>query len=144
MLHHSLTRDSQTVSWGAIRRYHTDPAGPYRMRDIGYHFGVELIDDVSEVLVGRLLTMDGAHCREAEMNRRAIGICLVGAFDVAAPPDGQWTRARDLVLWLCRLHDLPAEAIVGHRQYAPYKSCPGLAFNLDSFRAAVGALLRAA
>lgn len=41
IIHHSATNDGRTVSWEAIRWYHTRTNG---WHDIGYHFGVELLD----------------------------------------------------------------------------------------------------
>lgn len=34
IIHHSLTKDSETVSWNAIRRFHVNENG---WRAIGYH-----------------------------------------------------------------------------------------------------------
>jgi len=45
--HHSLTKDSGSVSWGAIRKWHMGLIGGednyytnHPMIDIGYHFGL--------------------------------------------------------------------------------------------------------
>ena len=144
VLHHSLTADSDTVSWGAIRRYHTDPNGAYKMTDIGYHWGVELVNGYYEILVGRTLTEAGAHCKEGNMNRRGIGVCLIGNFDAVPPPTTQVERAVRLVSWLMAEFRIPRERIIGHRdagllagadwRKGEYKSCPGAQFDLDYFR----------
>jgi len=136
MLHHSLTEDGSTVSWQAIRRWHKGlhPDSPYRskpMIDIGYHFGIELINDEYEILVGRDLGQAGAHC--VGMNHKAIGICFVGNFDLAPVPDGQWEKGLQLVSGLVKSLDIPLVNIVGHRDYAP-KGCPGKMFSLEKFR----------
>ena len=144
VLHHSLTADSRTVSWGAIRRYHMDPAGPYQMKDVGYHFGIELVNDYYEILIGRTLTEPGAHCKEANMNRRGIGICLIGNFDLAPPPEKQVERAVRVVTWLMGEFRIPRERVIGHRdsgllvgsdwQKGQYKTCPGRMLSMDHFR----------
>lgn len=134
MIHHSLTKDSGTVSWGAIRKYHTDPNGPYRMKDIGYHYGIELIGEHYEVLQGRTLAEIGAHCYQVGMNSRAIGICLVGNFDVEVPSEGLLYQTARLVKMLIETFKIPIENVVAHRDYAA-KSCPGKLFDMEKFRA---------
>jgi hypothetical protein len=153
MLHHSLTKDGQTVSWQAIRRYHMSWRidgvivtkaeydrrlaikdgkrfeSPYRA--IGYHYGIELINDHYEILVGRELDQEGAHC--VGMNTRAIGICFVGNFDEATPPPDQWKAGVRFVRSLCRNLLIPMVAVVAHRDYAQ-KSCPGKLFDIGLFR----------
>ena len=128
ILHHSLTKDGQTVSWQAIRRYHMQEKG---WRDIGYHFGIELINDHHEILVGRDLDQDGAHC--VGMNDRAIGICFVGNFDLAPPPADHWAAGVLFVRSLCRILMIPITNVVAHRDFAP-KSCPGKLFDMELFR----------
>lgn len=137
VLHHSLTEDGKTVSWSAIRQYHVKTNG---WRDIGYHFGIEDINGTLEILFGRLPNEDGAHCQDAGMNRKGIGICLVGNFDAQVPTTELWSKARGLVLYLMDAYKIPAENVIGHREaqaslpLSKRKSCPGKLFNMDRFR----------
>lgn len=131
VIHHSLTKDSETVSWGAIRRYHTKELG---WRAIGYHFGIELARDQQETFLGRFPGERGAHCPQDGMNRVSLGICLVGNFDEAEPPAEQWQRALELVRWLMDEYDIPRANVTGHTEHNPYKSCPGKKFDLEKFR----------
>jgi hypothetical protein len=135
MLHHSLTKDGETVSWQAIRRYHVQDM---EWKDIGYHFGLELINSDYEILVGRPIDAEGAHCWQQGMNQKALGICFVGNFDIDSVPDEQWAKGVTLVRSLTRLLDIPISFVIGHRDYAP-KSCPGKLFDLEKFRKDVAA-----
>ena len=133
ILHHSLTKDSETVSWQAIRKYHiTHPK--YLWRDIGYHFGIELINDRHEILVGRMMNDSGAHCRENGMNRQSFGICFIGNFDLEKPPREMWFMGLDIVRTLMSMFSIPRSNVRGHRHFASHKTCPGTFFNTTNFR----------
>lgn len=132
ILHHSLTADGQTVSWGAIRKYHKETNG---WKDIGYHFGIERVNDDYEIFMGRYMNEQGAHTQG--QNHDSLGICLVGNFDLAAPPDAQWRVGLRLVRSLCELCRIPHSEVHGHREYAP-KSCPGRLFDMAKFRRELG------
>ena len=139
ILHHSATKDSGTVSWNAIRRYHVKECA---WAAIGYHFGIEYVTDPGdpkgsyEILVGRMPDQPGAHT--TGQNNHSLGICFVGNFDDTHPPPEQWKKGVALVKWLCRLYAIPTARIYGHRDFAN-KTCPGKLFDVDAFRIAVEA-----
>ncbi|MHA2066121.1 MAG: peptidoglycan recognition protein family protein [Candidatus Thorarchaeota archaeon] len=130
-MHHSLTKDGEEPNWGAIRRYHTVDKG---WRDIGYHYGIEMVRLYPEILLGRLPYQVGAHTKQQGMNKMSLGVCVVGNFDIHPPRQEVWLKALALVRYLLYAHNLVVTAVHAHRDYAPYKTCPGLAFNMDKFR----------
>jgi len=130
ILHHSLTSDGDTVSWGAIRRYHVVELG---WRDIGYHYGIERVNGTYEVLMGRMPTEPGAHCKQSGMNYKSLGVCLIGNFDEAPPTPAQWRKAVQLVRALMQVHKIPVERVLPHNYLAHYKTCPGKMFDMERF-----------
>lgn len=138
VIHHSLTRDSGMVSWGAIWRYHVSTR---HWSSIGYHAGCELVGDRWLALYGRPLRFSGAHAPGA--NTDGLGFCLVGDFTDAPPPQGQLDAAADVLADWCALLDLdPVSCIVGHRDVTARRTCPGDAFPLGILRGLVTERLR--
>jgi len=130
IVHHSLTKDSNTVSWGAIRKYHLSKG----WSDIGYHAGIEFIQENIEVLLGRRWDKVGAHCSQDGMNKKSLGLCLIGNFDITVPDILVLDVATDLIRYWMRLFQIPAENVLPHRQFATYKTCPGRKFDFDFFQ----------
>lgn len=138
MVHHSLTADSDTVSWGAIERYHIETNG---WRDTGYHRGVELTGIAAlgryawQSLVGRPERSVAAACPQGGMNEVALHVCCVGNYDVVAPHPSllRCLVRRVLIPWM-EEYSIPPSRIVGHRDYNPLKTCPGTRFDLDALR----------
>ncbi len=133
ILHHSLTKDSGTVSTQAIRNYHVFDRG---WRNIGYHYIIEIVNDYPEIFVGRMMTETGAHTRG--LNQKSIGICIVGNFDKKKPSKILWNKAIKLVKSLKIVFNIPIDNVIGHREYKKTKSCPGFKFNMDKFREDLG------
>jgi N-acetylmuramoyl-L-alanine amidase len=132
IIHHSATKDSGTVSWTAIRKWHIGehPQSPYRWNDIGYHFGVEIVDGYYEVIAGRPIDRAGAHT--VGMNNSSIGVCFVGNFDEVPPPDAMILRAIRVLAPIVKLLEIPLTNIQPHSHYA-VKSCPGKLFPMMGF-----------
>jgi len=129
ILHHSLTKDSETVSWGAIRRYHMEDLF---WVDVGYHFGIEQVGNEHEIFVGRMLNEMGAHCKG--QNEDSIGICFLGNFDEQYPHRDQWHLGVRLVRSLCEVFTIDKDHIYPHSRFAPWKSCPGRQFSIAEFK----------
>ncbi len=141
MIHHSLTPDGQVVDWEAIRRYHIQTNG---WNDIGYHFGIEDVAGQIVLQKGRAVGTAGAHCKEARMNERSIGVCVVGNFDLGPPGIAKLYFLRDLCFSLMVNYQIPAANVIGHRdagfmagfdwQKGQYKTCPGRLFPLSTLQ----------
>jgi N-acetylmuramoyl-L-alanine amidase len=131
ILHHSGTADGPEISWAAIRKYHVESN---LWLDIGYHAGVELIGTSYEVLMGRPWDRSGAHC--IGQNNQSLGICLVGNFNLAAPPEAQFRVAARVVAMWCRMFEIPVTEIWRHGSFND-TSCPGDWFDLDQFKSMV-------
>ncbi len=129
-MHCSATRDDRAFSWADIRSYHKSRGWV----DIGYHFGIELVGSGYEVAIGRMPNEKGAHCVDAGMNSKALGICFVGNFDRTPPPLQQWLLGLRLVRSLCETMNIPFDHIHGHREFNPNKTCPGIQFNVEKFK----------
>ena len=135
IIHNSATKDSGSVSWAAIRRYHVETNG---WSAIGYHFGIERVGDHFEVLLGRMGDIEGAHCRAGGMNGKSLGVCCVGDFDHQAPPQAQIDKLVNLVRYLMYIHNIPKENVKRHADYEHTKSCPGIMFPWKEFKDRLG------
>ena len=138
IVHNSATKDSGTVSWGAIRKYHTQTLKrPYK--DIGYHAGVEMVKSGEElyyeILMGRMWDRSGAHARGH--NSDSLGICFIGNYDKRAPKKEKLEAgAKVIALWL-DFFSLSINDIHPHNYFDPYKSCPGTLFDMESLKECV-------
>jgi hypothetical protein len=129
IIHHSRTKESkETMSWSAIRRYHIEHNG---WDDIGYHFGIEWINHSLEVLVGRELHEDGAHCKG---HNDQIGIMLTGNFDIMRPDPKMIRRLVKTCASLCMVLNIPASDIKGHGEITGDRTCPGKMFDMNALR----------
>src|SRR6266699_817390 len=105
---------------------------------LDYHFvignGHSMKD--GEIAIGRRWTaqLDGGHLASEALNRKAIGICMVGNFDADRPTRRQMESLRSLVEFLLARCHLRADAVKTHQQINPiYTRCPGHNFPTKSF-----------
>lgn len=132
MCHHSLTKDSGTVSWSAVSKYHTETLG---WKYNGYHAGTELITSGGELyyetFMGRMWDISGGHVRGH--NRDSLGLCFIGNYDLFAPADDMLIVGSKIIkLWM-KLFDIKISEVYGHRDFST-KSCPGTEFDMDKLK----------
>lgn len=121
VIHHSATRDTDTISFDAIRRFHMGELG---WDEIGYDYLIEIVDGGPRLLTGRGLQYEGAHCLGCN---DMIGICVVGNYDKKPLKivDGKLEVLVNLITGLLFTYPkLGIDDIHYHREYAD-KSCPG-------------------
>jgi len=126
VVHHAKAPASQ--SFETIKNYHVR----YRKFDtIGYQY---LIVKNGDIYRGRPDLMHGAHTKEQNINKKSLGICLTGDFDVFLPTKEQVDSLRGLLEVKRKQYYIPLDRIVPHRFFLgkpPYKSCYGANLSDD-------------
>jgi|TARA_Y100000296_G_scaffold75841_1_gene95897 N-acetyl-anhydromuramyl-L-alanine amidase AmpD len=117
VIHCADTPDDKDVDMAEIRRWHVEERG---WSDIGYHF---VIRRNGLVEAGRDVKLQGAHARQ--VNRKSVGICMVGRKDF---DPRQFDSLKDTVMLLLKLY--PGCKVIGHCDVEPKKpDCPGFDVN---------------
>ncbi len=123
-VHHSLTKDSKTSSWEAIRKYHIETNG---WQEIGYHFGIEDVNGSVKLRIGRPTDQAGAHA--LGLNSTHLGICIIGNYDIIAPSEDYLVTLGLVIADLARFYKFPINTTtIKYHNEVSHKSCPGKLF----------------
>ena len=133
VIHHSA---SPNASVKGMDYYHR--VERHMENGLAYHFvignGHSMKD--GEIAIGRRWTaqLDGGHLASEALNRKAIGICMVGNFDADRPTRRQMESLHSLVEFLLARCHLSVDALKTHQQINPiYTRCPGHNFPVKTF-----------
>jgi len=133
VIHHSA---SPNASVKGMDYYHR--VERHMENGLAYHFvignGHSLKD--GEIAIGHRWTaqLDGGHLASEALNKKAIGICMVGNFDEGHPTKKQMESLHALVEFLLARCHLNSDAVKTHQQINPiYTRCPGRHFPAKSF-----------
>jgi LysM repeat protein len=133
VIHHSA---SPNASVKGMDYYHR--VERHMENGLAYHFvignGRSMKD--GEIAIGHRwkAQLDGGHLASEALNKKAIGICLVGNYDEDHPSKKQLESLRALVEFLLARCHLGADAVKTHQQINPiYTRCPGKNFPSKSF-----------
>jgi N-acetyl-anhydromuramyl-L-alanine amidase AmpD len=129
VLHHSATDEGNADNFD---RYHREEKK--WSHGLAYHFviGNGNGSGNGEIEVGDRWKkqIHGAHTANMDLNRIAIGICLVGNFEEdSEPTDNQFKSLISLVTYLSKRYNIPNSRIVKHSQVIQKgTACPGKNF----------------
>lgn len=114
----SLDTSGQTFE--DIDRYHRSLG----WESCGYHY---VIEKDGKVVKNPYRDDDyhGAHCKEEGMNRKSLGVCLTGNFNVNVPTKEQARSLKKFLREKKKQYNIPLEHIVPHRAFVSYKLCYG-------------------
>ncbi len=116
IVHHSSFYEADVqATLLEVQRLHRDDR---HWADIGYHF---LIDIDGTIYEGRNLGARGVHTMGH--NTGSAGLCLLGDYRFALPPQAQLEATEALARWL--VAELAVTHLAGHSQFNPSTLCPG-------------------
>ncbi|MBU1134441.1 MAG: N-acetylmuramoyl-L-alanine amidase [Candidatus Omnitrophica bacterium] len=132
IIHHSATDVGNSLAFHESHRLRG-------WKTVGYHFIIDngtkdKQDGQIEVSPRWLKQQDGAHCNASGMNKKGIGICLVGNFNEQRVSEKQMESLIYLINRLKKYYRIPIRNIVGHGQVSGAKTeCPGKYFPWRTF-----------
>ncbi len=146
IIHHSATATGSADTFAANHRARGMVNG------LAYHFVID--NGTAGTADGHIETgprwpkqLHGGHCRQADINEKGIGICLVGDFTEQQPTAPQLDALALLIRGLQEQFNIPTDRVLGHGDVlGEYSECPGRAFPWAELRgrlADVGAPCRA-
>ncbi|MBU0549386.1 MAG: N-acetylmuramoyl-L-alanine amidase [Candidatus Omnitrophica bacterium] len=133
IIHHSATDQGNALAFYNSHKLRGFTYG------LGYHFVIDngssgKPDGYIEVSPRWLKQQNGAHCKAAGMNYKAIGICLVGNYSQDEVSSKQLSSLAYLVNILRNYYDIPLRNIIGHGQVQGAETeCPGRRFPWSRF-----------
>lgn len=135
VLHHSGTREGNATDFD---NYHRKKRG-WKF-GLAYHFvignGSKSGDGMIEVGQRWKNQIHGAHTSNMDLNRIAIGICLVGNFEKQEYISAQqFNSMAHLVTYLCKRYNIPLSNVIAHYQIKKgHTVCPGKHFPMDELK----------
>ena len=133
VVHHSGTAGGSAA---LFEKYHRTVR--HFENGMGYHFvignGVDVADGLVEVGERWTRQLQGAHVG-GELNKEAIGVCLVGDFSQTHPTAKQLAALDRLLRFLQARCRIPTSKILGHAEVRPgHTICPGPNFSMGALR----------
>jgi len=134
IIHHSATDVGNSL---AFHKSHLKRGWD---RGIGYHFVID--NGSSGKQEGQIETtprwikqQDGAHTKASDMNKKGIGICLVGNFNEGRVMRKQMESLLYLVKKLQTYYNIPDQNVMGHKHVdGAVTDCPGSHFPWQGFK----------
>ena len=124
IVHHSISPQNQTLkasltSFNYSHKLRLHPTPNKLGFHIAYHYVIGGKGDWKQTRPDDEI---GFHASNLAVNKRSIGICLVGNFDKQTPYPSQLWALRDIIKAIKGRYFI--KEVNGHRKYAK-KSCPG-------------------
>lgn len=125
IVHHTGVEEKNALQ---VKRYHMSLG----WQDVGYNF---LIERKGKVVKGRDLSLPGAHCKAGGMNRKSVGVAVIGNLEEHAPSRQAYEALVKLCVRLCGDTGIPPERVLGHREVpGAATDCPGKFLAMDAVR----------
>lgn len=133
IIHHSATEEGNSMEFN---KAHLKRG----WKGVGYHFVIDngtcgKSNGQIETSPRWIKQMNGAHCKADGMNKKGIGICLVGNYSKDNLSQKQLDSLVYLVSTLQEYYNIPDSRIMGHGQVpGAATECPGKKFPWARFR----------